>query len=316
MLTAFALSASATAACAQSYPNAPIQLVIPFATGGSTDSVGRAIGQALGERLGQPVVVENKAGAGGTIGSSYVAKAKPDGYTLMIGTVSTSSVVGSMYKNLPYDPNTAFTPITEIASTPQLLVVNPAIGIGSVSELIGRLKAEPDSLFFATGGQGTAAHLATELLMSMAGVKMIHVPYKGSGPALLDTLANQTNLAFDVIMTSLPHVKSGALKPLAVTGKTRSPMLPDVPTMEEAGLPGYEAMVWFGVLGPAGMPQEITHKLQSELAEVLKLPAIQKLLKDQGAQIVGSTPEAFAKRIEAETAKWSKIVREAGITAS
>lgn len=314
-LSAAAMAATTGSAIAQDYPVKPIQLVIPFSAGGSTDSIGRAIGQELSARLGQPVVVENKAGAGGTIGSSYVAKAKPDGYTLMIGTVSTSSVVGSLYTNLSYDPIQSFTPITEVAATPQLLVVNPAVKIDSVAQLISHLKAKPGSLFYATGGQGTAAHLAAELFSSMAGVKMVHVPYKGSAPAMVDTLANQTNLAFDVIMTSLPHVKSGAVKALAVTSKTRSPLLPDVPTMEEAGLPGYEAMVWFGVLGPAGMPAEVTNKLQRELAEVLKAPKIQKMLNDQGAQIVGSTPEAFATHIANEASKWSKIVKEANITA-
>jgi tripartite-type tricarboxylate transporter receptor subunit TctC len=314
-LTTITLAATIGTASAQSYPTKPIQLVIPFSAGGSTDSVGRAIGQELGARLGQPVVVENKAGAGGTIGSAYVAKAKPDGYTLMIGTVSTSSVVGSLYKNLPYDPIESFTPITEIASTPQVLVVNPAVNIKSVPQLISHLKAKPESLFYATGGQGTAAHLASELFSSMADVKMVHVPYKGSAPAIADTLANQTNLAFDVVMTSVPHVQSGKLNALAVTGKTRSPLLPDVPTMQEAGLPGYEAMVWFGVVGPAGMPADITNKLQQELAEVLKTPKIQELLNKQGAQVVASSPEAFKAHIEAEASKWSKIVQERNITA-
>ena len=315
VLSALVLCTTAASALAQPYPSKVIHMIVPFVAGGSTDVVARAIANKLNESWGQPVVVENRVGAGGTIGSAYVAKSVPDGYTIMLGTVSTNAVVGWMYKKLPYDMVKGFTPITEIATIPELLLVHPSVPVNSVKELIAYAKAKPNQLSFASGGAGSASHLAAELFMTMTGTKMIHVPYKGSGPALLDTLGNHTNVMFDVVMTSHSYVKSGALRALAVTSSSRSSVVPSIPTIAEAGVPGYEAVVWFGVFGPAGMPADIVQKLNREIASIIKSPALQALLVDQGSETVGSTPQEFAARIKAESVKWGKVVKDAGITA-
>lgn len=312
-LSAFILCLSAAGAMADTYPSKPIQLVVPFAAGGSTDIVGRAIGEQLSKSLGQPVVVLNKAGAGGTIGSAMVAKERADGYTLMLATVTTLSVVGSLYDKLSYDPLTAFTPITEIATIPQLLVTNPKVPAQSLNELITYAKANPERLSFASGGSGGANHLAAEQLMKMAGVKLNHITYRGSGPALIDVMGHQVDMTFDVVMTSLSYVKSGKLKALAITSKERSPLLPEVPTMDESGLPGYEAIVWFGVVGPAGIPTDVVRILNREIVKALGTPQIQKLLVDQGAVVVGGSPEEFKAKIKREADKWGKLIKEAGI---
>lgn len=315
VLSALVLCSPAAGAFADTYPSKTIHIIVPFATGGSTDSVARMLAHKLNESWGQPVIVENRAGAGGTVGSSYVARSVPDGYTIMLGTVSTNAVAGSLYEHLSYDPVKGFTPITEIATVPELLVVHPSLPVNSVKDLIAYAKAKPNQLAFASGGSGSASHLAAELFMSMAGIKMTHVPYKGSGPAMQDTLGNHTQVMFDVVMTSHPYVKSGALKALAVTSRSRSASMPNVPTMAEAGVPGYEAIVWFGVFGPAGMPADIVQKLQREITGILKGPKSQELLASQGAESVGSTPQEFAAKIKSETAKWGKVVKEAGVRA-
>lgn len=313
-LSALALCFSAALATAQSFPTKPIHVIVPFAAGGSTDGVARAIGQRASETLGQPVIVENRAGAGGTIGSAYVAKSKADGYTLLFGSVSTSSVVGALYPKLNYDPVKSFTPIMEIASIPELMVVHPSLPVSTLKEFIDYAKARPNKLTFASGGAGSASHLAAELFMEMTGVKMTHIPYKGSGPALQDVLGGHAQVMFDVVMTSHSHVKSGALKALGVTSNKRSPITPNVPTIAEAGVPGYEAIVWFGIVGPAGMPADITQRLHKEFADALKAPKVQDLLAGQGAEVVGSTPAVFAAKINAETVKWHKVVKDAGVT--
>ncbi|HVL76764.1 MAG TPA: tripartite tricarboxylate transporter substrate binding protein, partial [Noviherbaspirillum sp.] len=273
---------TAASAIASGYPTKPITMIVPFAAGGSTDGVARAIAQQLGERLGKPVIVENKAGAGGTIGSHFVARAQPDGYTILLGTVSTNAVAGSLYERLPYDTVKSFTPITEIATVPELLVVHPSVPAKNVKELVEYVKARPNQLSFASAGPGSASHLAAELFMSMTGTKMVHVPYRGSGPALQDTLGNHTQVMFDVVMTSHSHVRAGTLRALGVTSSARSSVVPDVPTVAEAGVPGYEAIVWFGVFGPAGMPADVTNRLQQEIAAALKTPKLQELLAAQG----------------------------------
>jgi tripartite-type tricarboxylate transporter receptor subunit TctC len=259
------------------------------------------------------VIVENRAGAGGTIGSAFVAKARPDGYTLLLGTVSTNAVAGSLFAKLPYDPVKSFTPITEIASVPELLVVNPSVPANSVKELVDYLKARPGKVAFASGGPGSASHLAAELFMSMTGTKMTHVPYKGSGPALQDTLGNHTQVMFDVVMTSHSQVKAGALKALGVTSQTRSQVMPNVPTISEAGVPGYEAIVWFGLFAPADTPADITQKLHREFTAALKAPKVQELLAGQGAVVVASSPADFSAKIAAETAKWAKVVKDGNV---
>jgi tripartite-type tricarboxylate transporter receptor subunit TctC len=312
-LSALVLCASASTVLANNFPSKTIHMVVPFAPGGSTDGVARAIAQRLQENLGQTVIVENRAGAGGTIGSAYVAKATPDGYTLLVGTVSTNAVAGSLFEKLPYDPIKSFTPITEIATVPELMVVHPSIPANNIKEFVDYVKARPNKLAFASGGPGSASHLAAELFMSMTGTKMTHVPYKGSGPALQDTLGNHTQVMFDVVMTSQPHVKSGALKPLGVTSTTRSSVVPTIPTIAESGVPGYEAIVWFGIFGPPNMPADVTQKLNREIVAVLKSPRVQELLASQGAEAVGDSPAAFSAKIRSETAKWAKVVKDAGV---
>lgn len=315
VLSALVLCAAVGGALAQSsYPSSPIHMIVPFAAGGSTDGVARAIALKLSENLNQPVIVENRAGAGGTIGSAYVAKAAPDGYTIMMGTVSTSSVVPSLYEKLPYDAVNGFSPITEIATVPELMVVHPSVPAKTIREFVALAKSKPNQFAFASGGAGSASHLAAELFMTMTGVKMVHVPYKGSGPALVDTLAGHTQVMFDVVMTSHSYVQNGRLRALGVTSSTRSQVMPDVPTVAEAGVSGYEAVVWFGMVGPAGIPSDILQKLNREIVAILKTPALQALLTAQGAETVGSSPADFAAKIKLETVKWGKVVKEANIT--
>lgn len=305
---------STFAVSASSFPAKPITLIVPFASGGSTDGLARAIAERVTASIGKPVIVENRAGAGGTIGSAYVAKSQPDGYTLLLGTVSTSAVVGALYSNLSYDPVSSFTPIMEIASVPEIMVVHPSLPVNSVKEFIQYAKANPGKLTFASGGAGTASHLAAELFMNMTGIKMTHVPYKGSGPALLDVIAGHVNVMFDVVMTSNSHVKSGALKALGVTSLSRSSVAPSIPTISEAGVPGYEAIVWFGMLAPANTPADIAERLHKEFSLALKSPKVQELLAGQGAEVIASRPKEFAEKIVSEKNKWHKIVKEAGVT--
>ena len=304
----------AAAAHAQDkYPSKLVRLVVPFATGGSTDILARTLAQELTERVGQPVIVENKPGAGGTVGTDSVAKSKPDGYTLLLGTVSTHAAAVSLYEKLPYDPLRDFAPITEIATIPNLVVINAAaVPVSSLPQLIQLAKRQPGKLTYASNGAGTSNHLATELLKSTAGVDIVHVPYKGSGPALIDLLGGQVAMMLDVVSTSYPHVKSGKLKALAVTGSTRTPMLPDVPTVAEQGFPGFEAMVWFGMFAPGKTPPAIVEQLNKEFVAVLRSPKVKELVEGQGAQIVGSTPAAFTKRIQSEIVKWRQVVKASG----
>ena len=280
LLASLALAFAAAAADAQDkYPSKVVRLIVPFAAGGSTDIVARALGQELSKLIGQPVIVENKPGAGGTIGSDYVAKSPPDGYTLLLGTVSTHAAAMSLYEKLPYDPLRDFTPITEIATIPNLVVVNAAsVPVQTLAELVQLAKKEPGKLTFASNGSGTSNHLATELLKTTAGIDIVHVPYKGSGPALNDLLAGHVSMMLDVVMTSYQYVKAGRLKALAVTGSTRSPLLPDVPTVAEQGFPGFEAIVWFGVLAPAKTPPAIVEYLNKQLVAAINSPSLKTLL--------------------------------------
>jgi tripartite-type tricarboxylate transporter receptor subunit TctC len=312
-LACLALAVAASAHAQDKYPSKLVRLVVPFAAGGSTDVVARALGQELSERIGQPVIVENKPGAGGTVGSDYVAKSPPDGYTLLIGTVSTHGAAVSLYEKLPYEPLRDFAPITEIATIPNLVVVNAAsVPVQTLAELVQLAKKQPGKLTFASNGAGTSNHLATELLKTASGIDIVHVPYKGSGPALNDLLAGHVSMMLDVVMTSYPHVKAGKLKALAVTGSTRSPLLPDVPTVAEQGFPGFEAIVWFGVLAPAKTPPAIVERLNKELVAAINSPKLKTLLESQGAQTVANTPAAFTKRIGSEIDKWRKVVQASG----
>ncbi len=294
------------------YPTKPIRLVVPFPPGGATDILARNVAQKLTEAWGQQVIVDNRPGAGGNIGSELVAKSAPDGYTLVMGTVGTHAINASLYAKMPYDHVKDFVPVILVAGVPNVLVVNPSVPVNSVAELIAYAKANPGKLNFASSGNGTSIHLSGELFKVMAGVQITHIPYKGSAPALQDLLGGQVQLMFDNLPPSLPLIKAGKLRALAVTSATRAAALPDVPTMAEAGLPGFEASSWFGVLAPAGTPPAIVAKLNAEIGKWLASPDAKEKLLAQGANAAGGTPEDFAKHIQAETAKWAKVVKESG----
>jgi len=306
------LALLATGAWGQAYPAKPIRLVVPFPAGGTTDILARAVGQKLTEAWGQPVVVDNRPGAGGNIGAELVAKAAPDGYTLLMGTVGTHAINASLYAKMPYDHIKDFAPVILVAGVPNVLVVNPAVPVNSVQELIAYAKANPGRLNFASSGSGTSIHLSGELFKVMAGVQMTHIPYKGSAPALQDLIGGQVQLMFDNLPSALPQIKGGKLRALAVTSAARAAALPDVPTVAEAGLPGFEASSWFGVLAPAGTPVAIIARLNAEIAKWLASPEAREKLASQGANAAGGSPEDFAKHIAAETAKWQKVVKESG----
>jgi tripartite-type tricarboxylate transporter receptor subunit TctC len=300
------------AAQGSAYPTKPIRLVVPFPPGGATDILARNVAQKLTETWGQQVIVDNRPGAGGNIGSELVAKAAPDGYTLEMGTVGTHAINASLYAKMPYDHVKDFVPVILVAGVPNVLVVNPSVPVNSVAELIAYAKANPGKLNFASSGNGTSIHLSGELFKVMAGVQITHVPYKGSAPAMQDLLGGQVQLMFDNLPPSLPQIKAGKLKALAVTSTTRAAALPDVPTMAEAGLPGFEASSWFGVLAPAGTPPAIVAKLNAEIGKWLASADAKEKLSAVGANIAGGTPEDFAKHIQLETAKWAKVVKESG----
>jgi len=305
-------AAFAAGVSAQAYPTKPIRIVVPFPAGGTTDVLARAAAQKLAETLGQPAVVDNRPGAGGNIGAELVAKSAPDGYTLLMGTVGTHAINPGLYPKLPYDHVKDFAPVILVAGVPNVLVINPALPVNSVPELIAYAKANPGKLNFASSGNGTSIHLSAELFKTMAGVQMTHVPYKGSAPALQDLVGGQVQLMFDNLPSSLALIKGGKLKALAVTSGARAAALPDVPTLAESGLPGFEASSWFGLLAPAGTPPPVIAKLNGEIAKWLATPEAKEKLLAQGANAAGGTAEEFAQFIAAETAKWQKVVKESG----
>ena len=305
-----ALIAGVTAA--KPWPSKPIKWVVPFAPGGTTDILARTIGEKLSVTLGQPIIVENKPGAGGGVGAEQVAKSPPDGYTIMGGTISTHAINASLYKNLPYDPVRDFAPITLIVRVPNMLVVNPAVPAKDVRELIALLKANPGKYSFASSGNGTSQHLSGELFKVMTGVEMQHVPYRGSPPALADVVGGQVTMTFDNITTAWPLVKGGKLRALAVTTAKRSPIAPDVPTLAESGLPGYEIGSWQGVFAPAGVSTEIVKRLNTEIVRIINAPDVRQKLVDMGAEPAPNTPEEFAAMVKAEVAKWADVVRKSG----
>lgn len=304
---------ASTALAADLYPSKAVRLVVPFAAGGSTDLLARSVAQRLNEAWRQPVVVDNRGGGGGIIGSDHVAKSPGNGYTMLIGTVTTHAVAGSLYPKLPYDIQRDFVAITEIAFIPQLLSVHPSLPVKSLKELVALARARPNQLNFGTAGTGSASHMAMELFQSMAKVKMVHVPYKGTGPALIELLGGHLSLMFDVIMTSLPYVQSGKLKTLAISSLQRSPTVPQVPTVAELGYPGYEALVWFGLFAPAGTPSDVVKKIHEDTARALGSPRMRELLTSQGLQVVASSPAEFGARVAKDVAKWRKVIQEAGI---
>jgi tripartite-type tricarboxylate transporter receptor subunit TctC len=305
--------ALAAAAPAQSYPTHPVRIVIPLSPGGTTDVPGRIIAQKLSETLGQQFFVENRPGAGGTIGSDFVAKAKPDGYTLLL-TASPFVIAPHVYKKMPYDALADFVPVIRIASGPYVLVVHPSLGVNSVKELIALAKKEPGKIDFASSGNGSAQHLVTELFMYLAGIKLNHVPYKGSGPAQQDLMSGIIKVSFVGTPIAIPHMKSGRLKALGVSTAKRSPEMPDVPTIAEAGVPGYEAIVWIGMLAPAGTPREIVAKLNGEIGKLVRADEVRKLLAPTGMEPDPDTPEQFGAYVKADYDKWGKVVRESGAT--
>jgi tripartite-type tricarboxylate transporter receptor subunit TctC len=315
LAAALAVSTPQAVAAADAYPSKPIRFVVAFPPGGGTDIIARSIAQKLAERLAQQVVVDNRPGAGGNIGTDIVAKSAPDGYTLLMGSAGPLAINASLFASMPFDPVRDLAPVTLAASTPNVLVVHPSVRATTVKELIALAKERPGEINFASSGHGTPAHLAGELFDSMAGVKMIHVPYKGAAPALADLLGGQVQIMFSTMPPALPHVKDGKLRALAVTSAKRSPAMPELPTVDEAALHGFEANTWHGVLVPAGTPPPIIARLNREIVAILHLPDVVERLSGQGAEPVGGTPEEFAAYIKSETLKWAKVVRESGAKA-
>jgi tripartite-type tricarboxylate transporter receptor subunit TctC len=311
-----ALMLSPLAVQAQSaYPNKPITIIVPFSAGGTTDILARVIGQGLSRDLGQPVVVDNRAGAGGNIGAQAVARAAPDGYTLVMGTVGTHAINASLYAKMPFDPVKDFAPISRVALVPNLLVAHPAQPYKNVKELIAYAKANPGKVTVANSGVGTSIHLSAELFKHMAGVDVQNVAYRGSAPALNDLIGGHTAVMFDNMPSAIGYVRAGKLRPLAVTTATRSAALPDVPTVAESGVPGFEATSWFGLLAPARTPAPVIARLNASIQKVLADPEVKKKLLEQGAEPLGETPQQFAGFIASESAKWGKVVKQSGASA-
>jgi tripartite-type tricarboxylate transporter receptor subunit TctC len=303
-----------TNAFAQPYPSKPIRIVVPYPPGGFNDTLGRTLAAKFTEAWGQPAVVDNKPGANTVIGTDFVAKAAPDGYTLLI-VAFPFAVTPSLLKNMPYDTVKDFAPIAWAAVSPNALVVNPSLPVKSVAELIALAKSKPGTLSYASTGNGSSNHISMELFKSLAGVDIVHIPYKGSGPAVTDLLGGQVQLMFDNAPNVMPHVKAGKLRALGMSSAKRSSFAPDIPTVAEAGVPGYEVAVWFGVVAPAGTPREIVQKLNAEVLRILAMPDVRERFQSQGVEPVGSTPEQFGEHIKSQMAKWGKVVQDAGVKA-
>jgi tripartite-type tricarboxylate transporter receptor subunit TctC len=300
-----------------SWPTKPVRIVVPFAAGGTTDILARAVAPELSRAFGQQFIVDNRAGAGGNVGAEIVARSAPDGYTLLMGTVGTHGINRALYEKLPYDPIKDFAPITLVAGVPNVMVMQTekarSLGINNVADFIKYAKAHPGKLNMASSGNGTSIHLAGELFKSMSGTYMVHFPYRGSGPALLDMVGGTMDVMFDNLPSSMAQIKAGKLKALAVTSAQRSGALPDVPTIEQAaGLKGFDATSWFGLLAPAGTPPEIVNRIQQEVAKSLNTPAIKEKMLAQGAIPSGNTPAEFARLIDSEHRKWAKVVKDSG----
>ena len=318
LLIAVATLASAFATHAQiapAYPTKPVRFVIAFPPGGPSDILTRLLGGKLAESFGQPFVFDNRPGAGGNIAGEIVAKSPADGYTLLMGNNSILATNAALYKNMGFDPVKELAPVTLVASQPNILVVNPTVPAKSVKEFIAYAKAQAGKLNYASSGSGAAAHLAAELFKSMTGVRMTHVPYKGGGPALIDVLAGQCQLMFATALAVQPYLQSNRLRPLAVTTAKRMPTQPDLPTIAEAGVPGFEATTWHGVVAPAGTPPPIIARLHEEISKVLQMPDVSSRLSAQGAEIVGGAPPMFAAYIQSEIPKWTKVIKDSGARA-
>ena len=312
LLAAGAMAAGYAAAQSHSYPARPIRMIIPFSPGGATDTPARLIAQKLPDAIGQPVIVDNRPGAGSAIGSEIVAKAQPDGYTLLL-TGTPFAAISTLYGKLPFDPARDFVGIMQVASAPNILAVHPSLTARSVQELIAIAQAQPGKVDYASGGSGGATHLFMSLFLSMARISMTHVPYKGSGPATVDLLGGQVKVGLPGIAIAIPHARAGRLVPLGVTSAQRVPQFPDVPSIAEAGVPGYDATVWFGLLAPRGTPAAAISRLHREIVKVVRLPEVESAYLATGTLPVTSTPAEFGAFVKSEIAKWSQVVREAGI---
>ena len=298
---------------AQAYPSRPIRIVVPVATGGVADYYSRVIGAKLHESWGQPVIVENRAGGGGNIGSDIVAKSPPDGYTMVMGFVGSHAVNPFLIKNMPYDPQRDFVPIALAIEAEGMLAVHPSVAINTVAELIAMAKAQPGKLSYASGGIGTASHLAGELFKSMTGTDIVHIPYKGNAPAVADLIGGQTHLTFATRPTVVQHVRAGKLRGVAVIGSTRSAAAPQLPTIAESGVPGFAVNNWIGLFAPAGTPADIVRKVNAEVMRIMRLPEVAKRMEVEGERFTPNSPEEFAAFVRAEVVKWAKVVKDAGL---
>jgi tripartite-type tricarboxylate transporter receptor subunit TctC len=305
----------ASAHAQPAYPAKPVRFIVPFPPGGSTDVLGRIVASKLGESLGQQIVVDNRGGAGGVIGTDLVVRAPPDGHTLLFSASAPLAINVTLMKNVPYDPRKDLTAVTRVASVPLVLVVHPSVPVRSMKELIALLRARPKDFTYASAGSGTPQHLSGELLKSLTNVSMTHVPYKGSGPAMIDVISGQVPITFEVFITALSYVKSGRLRALAQTGTTRSPHLSDVPTIAETGVRAYESIGWYGLLAPAGVSRAIVDRLHSDMARIMATPDMQQRLAELGADPVKETPEQFAAFIRSEIVKWAKVIHASGAKA-
>jgi tripartite-type tricarboxylate transporter receptor subunit TctC len=315
VLTAMSIAAVASQAEAQSYPNRPIRMIAPFPAGGLVDVLARAIGEELAKTLGQPIIVENKPGAGGNIGADIVAKAEGDGYTLLMTSPGIQSINQFLYRTMPFDPDKAFTPISLVADMSMLVVVHPKTNVRTLAELLAAARANPGKLTFGSAGVGTTGHLGQALLTHVAKINLTHIPYRGAAPSVTDLIAGQIDGVVDNPPTVMSHIRAGTIVPLAVAAKERLAVLPDVPTAAEAGLPGWEASSWFGVVAPAATPPEIIRRLHAEIAKAVRQPSMARFTTQSGARMVGNTPEEFARLIVDERKKWGEIIKAANITA-
>jgi tripartite-type tricarboxylate transporter receptor subunit TctC len=310
------LALAAPWAAGQAWPSKPIRMVVPFPAGGATDLLARAIAQGLGSALGQPVVIDNRPGAGGTLGSGEVMRAAPDGHTLLMATSSTHSIAPHLNPNLPYKPELDFTPVAEVATAPNIVLVPKDLPVASMKELIAYAKARPGQLNYATSGNGTIVHLTTEAFKAQAGLFILHIPYRGTALAIPDLVSGKVHLLFDSVVSGLPHVKDGKLKALAITSAKRSPLMPELPTVAESGLPGFESVTWFGVYGPKGLPPEIAQRIATELQRALAKPDVAERLARLGAEpVTDAGPAKFAAVVRADSARWAALIRDRKITA-
>jgi len=309
LVLALALSPSAFG---QTYPSKPIRIICPFPPGGAVDIASRAIADALTKTMGQSVIVENRAGAGGNLGGEIAAKSPPDGYTLFMTTSGIQAINPALYAKMNYDPNKDFVPVVALVSLDNVLVMHPSVRVNSVKELIDLAKAQPGMISAASSGSGTSIHMSLEMFKHLTGTDILHIPYKGSAPAVADLLGGQVNIMFDNIPSSLPHIKAGKLHAIATTGAKRSSTLPDLPTVAETGVPGYESGVWFGLVAPTGTPKDVIAKLNAEALKAVKLPDYQKRMNDLGYEIIAGSPEQMAERIKGEIARWGPVVKASG----